>query len=296
MAAAIDLAQREGLEALSMRRLAGVLGVAPMSLYNYVAGRDELEMLMMRAAFAANPLPDARPMGWRTTIEVVYRLQWQLYRTHRWLAEVLSVTRPPLAPEAMRYSEWTLEALAEVGLKPAERVHATIALAGLTKGLALGAIGELRAEDESRLRNSQWWLTSDAEAATVLATGAYPRLSEIADLVPATGLDSLDEAFHHLSKATSTTWRPAQRNDPPADDRSPSSCVPFIEELGEPAVEEGVEIDHLLHTAVDGGTGSVALDELLDLVVELPSALRLVLLRRRSRWRIEVRQLPPQRL
>jgi AcrR family transcriptional regulator len=161
---AVRIADREGLAALSMRRLAGVLKVAPMSLYRHVAGRDELEILMVRAIFRGSPLPRPMPTGWRQRLEVVYRLQWRLYRSHPWLAELTLVTRPPLAPEAMLHSEWTLEALTDLPLDPPTRVGVALALPALVHGLALAALYEVRAEHETHLRNEQWWETIEPES------------------------------------------------------------------------------------------------------------------------------------
>ncbi|WP_152365415.1 GntR family transcriptional regulator [Microlunatus speluncae] len=195
VAVAVRLADREGLAAVSMRRLAGVLKVTPMSLYRHVAGREALEILMVRAVFGANPLPDPMPAGWRERVETVYRLQWQLYRSHPWLAELTLVTRPPLAPEAMLHTEWTLEALADLDLDPATRVRSALALPALVHGLALTALHEHRAVQETRLANAQWWETIDGQATEVLRSD-FPRLAELAALPVATfGLKGLDEVF-----------------------------------------------------------------------------------------------------
>lgn len=199
VAAGIGIADREGLEAVSMRRLSGTLQVAPMSLYHHVAGRDELEFLMVRAVFQANPLPTRPPSGWRARIEAVYRLQWHLYRAHPWLAELLSVNRPPPAPEAMEHSEWTLAALHELPLRSEERMRAALALPSLVRGLALGALGEIRAERETRMRTGQWWRATETETEAVLRSGRYPRLTEVDDSTTErlVGIDGLDDLLEH---------------------------------------------------------------------------------------------------
>ena len=211
---AVQIADREGLEAVSVRRLAGALKVAPMSLYRHVAGRDELETLMVRAVFRSRPLPEPMPPQWRQRLETVYRLQWQLYRAHPWLAELTLVTRPPLAPEAMQHTEWTLEALAELPLDPPARVRTALALPALVHGLALGILHEVRAEQQSRLGNQEWWATIEAEASELLHRADFPRLAEFETLpAHAFGLTGLDEAFelalgHYLDGLAA--WRPAR--------------------------------------------------------------------------------------
>ncbi|MFD4407153.1 TetR/AcrR family transcriptional regulator C-terminal domain-containing protein [Nocardia sp. NPDC058499] len=193
---AVQMADHEGLEAVSIRKLAGVLKVSPMSLYRHVAGRDELETLMVRTVFKSSPLPDPMPAGWRERLESVYRRQWRLYRAHPWLAELTLVTRPPLAPEAMLHTEWALEALAELRLDAPTRVRTALALAALVHGLALGVLHEVRAEQQSRLRNEEWWATIDAEASELLHGADFRRLAELNMLPTETfGLRGVDETF-----------------------------------------------------------------------------------------------------
>jgi DNA-binding transcriptional regulator YhcF (GntR family) len=63
--AAVGIADAEGLEAVSMRRLAAQLGVGAMSLYRYVPGKEALVHLMAEAVFRQHPLPEPGPDGWR---------------------------------------------------------------------------------------------------------------------------------------------------------------------------------------------------------------------------------------
>lgn len=152
----------------------------------------------MRAVVGANPLPAPAPLGWRERLEAVYRLRWQLYQAHPWLTELTSVTRPLLAPEAMMHSEWTLDALAELPLAPPDRARTALALPALVYGLALGALGEVRAEQETQLRNEQWWATIEMETSELVHGGAFPRLAELG----ATGVDryalgDMEQVFEH---------------------------------------------------------------------------------------------------
>lgn len=190
---AVAIADREGLHAVTMRRLAGELGMAPMSLYRHVAGREDLERLMLRAVFVASPLPSPPPESPRERLLGVYRLQWRLYRRHRWLATLTGVTRPPLVPEAMSHTERALGALADLGLPLAERGGVAIALTALVRGLALSVAEEVEAEHESRQRNGQWWSLVDPEITALLATGRFPQLAALAGAVPTTDADYLDD-------------------------------------------------------------------------------------------------------
>jgi DNA-binding transcriptional regulator YhcF (GntR family) len=116
VAAAIRVADAEGLAQLSMRRIATELGTAPMSLYRHVSGKDELLVSMMDSVLGEDPLPARPPKGWRARLELSSRLQWQGFRRHPWLAPALSITRPQLIPNGMRHTEWALRAVDGLGL------------------------------------------------------------------------------------------------------------------------------------------------------------------------------------
>ena len=179
VAAGMAVADAEGLEAVSMRRLAAELGVGPMSLYRHVAGREALEHLLVRAVFREHPLPDPGPPGWRGRLELVCRVQWRAYRAHPWLPELISMTRPVLVPEAMAHTEWTLQSLDGLPLTAAERMRETLTLSALVRGLAATLAAETRAERETGQDNTQWWVTLDSEVRALLGSGQFPRLAAV---------------------------------------------------------------------------------------------------------------------
>jgi 2-polyprenyl-6-methoxyphenol hydroxylase-like FAD-dependent oxidoreductase len=75
VAAAIRVADAEGLAQLSMRRIATELSAAPMSLYRHVNGKDELLVSMMDSVLGEDPLPARPPKGWRAQLELSSRMQ-----------------------------------------------------------------------------------------------------------------------------------------------------------------------------------------------------------------------------
>lgn len=184
VAAGISLADAEGLAALSMRRLAADLDVGVMSLYRHVGGRDDLVTQMVRSTFLERRLPAHPPDGWRAMLELVSRLQWDLYRRHLWTAETVSLTRPLLIPEAMAHTEWTLQALDGLGLSTQDCAREALALPAFVRGLALSRMSEAAAERTTGLTTAQWWLSLSDEVDTLLASGRFPRLATLhADVV-----------------------------------------------------------------------------------------------------------------
>ncbi|MFD6464115.1 TetR/AcrR family transcriptional regulator, partial [Streptomyces roseolus] len=81
---AIVLADTEGLDALSMRRIADRMGVGAMSLYRHVANKDELIALMTDEVSRRNPYPPAAGMDWtwRDRVRIAAEIDWALYQQH----------------------------------------------------------------------------------------------------------------------------------------------------------------------------------------------------------------------
>src|SRR6266498_4621044 len=92
-AAAITIADAEGLEAVSMRRIAREVGAGAMSLYRYLDSKDELVELMMDAVEAEDPLPDKPSGEWRADLRRIAERARGILERHPWLA-TLAATRP----------------------------------------------------------------------------------------------------------------------------------------------------------------------------------------------------------
>ncbi|MFF4879915.1 TetR/AcrR family transcriptional regulator C-terminal domain-containing protein [Micromonospora sp. NPDC000668] len=176
---AITIADAEGLTGLSMRRLAGELGVPTMSLYRHVQDKEELVLLMTDKVMAANPPPALSPEtdGWRACVEALARLQWSMYRRHTWLAQAISFTRPLLAPHAMAHTEWTMRALDAYGLDPNTQFRAAVMVANYVRGTAVNLEDEAQAEQESGLTDKEWMRAQQNRLATVLASRQLPMMA-----------------------------------------------------------------------------------------------------------------------
>ena len=179
--AAIAIADAEGLGAVSMRRIATDLGMATMSLYHYLPGKDELVTAMMDEAFGGDALPPIPDSGWRERMDLIARLQWQAYNRHPWLAEIMSFTRPPLAPRAMRYTEWMLTALDDYGLSSEIMVHVAVGLASFVRGTAINLEPEAQAQQDTGLDNEDWMTETEPAFFEIVRAQGFPVLSRIAE-------------------------------------------------------------------------------------------------------------------
>ncbi|MDH6114309.1 AcrR family transcriptional regulator [Kitasatospora sp. MAP12-15] len=115
-AAAVALADAEGLDAVSMRRIAAVLGAGTMSLYNYVPKKEHLFDLMVDAISGEYELPDAPSGDVRADLRGLAHQQLAILRRHPWAVTVI-VSRPSLGPNGLRFVEYFLATMAnsEVG-------------------------------------------------------------------------------------------------------------------------------------------------------------------------------------
>ncbi|MER5867532.1 TetR/AcrR family transcriptional regulator C-terminal domain-containing protein [Kitasatospora sp. NPDC002040] len=176
VAAAVAIADAEGLAALSMRRVAAGLAVSPMALYRHVADKDDLLVRMIDAVFADCALPAERPPGWREPLALAARTLWDAFRAHQWLAPALSLTRPQLAVNALPFTEWALAALDGRGLDPWTVLTAHLTLLAYVRGIAMNVESESAAEADTGLDAEEWMAAQEADLHTVLASGRFPLL------------------------------------------------------------------------------------------------------------------------
>lgn len=178
VAAATDLADREGLPAVTMRRVAQALQVAPMTLYTYVPGKAELLDLMLDTAYAGMRRRDTAGEPWRQRLTAVAEENRALFDAHPWAATV-STLRPPLGPGLMAKYEHELSALDGVGLDDVERDDALTYLLSFVQASARTAAEAHAARRESAMDDEQWWAANAPLLARVLDPEAYPLATRV---------------------------------------------------------------------------------------------------------------------
>lgn len=174
VATAVAIADAEGLDAVSMRRVASELGAATMSLYRHVEDKDDLLLQMLDAVFQEWRFPADPPAAWRPRVELAARKFWDACCRHHWLAPALSITRPQLAAGGLPFSEFLLTALDGAGLDHHTTFTAYITLVNYVRGVALNLELEAAAEAATGL-DSEEWLTAQAPRLQALVeTGRFP--------------------------------------------------------------------------------------------------------------------------
>jgi AcrR family transcriptional regulator/DNA-binding transcriptional regulator YhcF (GntR family) len=176
---ALAVADSEGLDSVSMRRLAAQLGIGPMALYRYVESKDDLITSMADAVFGRAALPDPGPRGWRPKLELVCRLHWELFRRHPWLLGVVSLTRPLMAPNAMAHTEWTLRAMDGLELPAEVRIREALTLPATVMAIAQFLAAEVEAGRESGVTADQWRDHQERHAQGLVTEERFPHVMSI---------------------------------------------------------------------------------------------------------------------
>lgn len=140
VAAAIRLLDAEGLDALSMRRIAAELGTGAASLYWHVGSKDGLLDLVFDQIIGELEVPDPVPGQWREQLKDVARAQRAISLRHPSVVRI-SIGRIPMGPNALRYSERVLAVLRAGGLPPRLAVQGSHLLISTVNGFTLDETG-----------------------------------------------------------------------------------------------------------------------------------------------------------
>jgi AcrR family transcriptional regulator len=177
--AAITLADRDGIDGVSMRRVATELGVGTMSLYRYVPGKAELLALMLDRVGA----PDESAFGgssWRDTVEAAARGTYRLYLAHPWLLQV-NWTRPVLGPNSVASMEIYMRGLDGLGLTGQERIAVVIMVDSYVVGQARQRIQYEAVTVQSGLSDEEFWGQQYPYLEKAMTSGRYPAMAALDD-------------------------------------------------------------------------------------------------------------------
>jgi AcrR family transcriptional regulator len=168
-ASALAIADREGFEAVSMRRIAADLGAGAMSLYRYVRTKDDLVDLMDDAVMGELVVPDGEfPAEWRAAVTLVARRTRDAFLRHPWAAGSLQRAVP--GPNALRHAEQSLAALAKAPFTAVEKLQLLALVDDLVVGHAIRAT-----ESRSRISMDEAQLQEAIDLGTAeLHSGRYP--------------------------------------------------------------------------------------------------------------------------
>ena len=157
VAAAIRLADAEGLEAVSMARVAEQLGFTTMSLYRHVSSKEELLQVMWNGSAQGAEGIVLTGDDWRSRLRMWATIQREMMDRHPWITQ-MPMAAPPMAPNSLTFVERGLEAMDDSGLPDADKLR----VIGLISSYTLS---------EARMANDAARAARQAQAG---ATGTEP--------------------------------------------------------------------------------------------------------------------------
>lgn len=179
VSAAIAIADADGLDALSMRRVARELRVGTMSLYRYVPGKAELLELMLDAVSdASKEIAQSEGKDWRGVLEMVARGARDRYLAHPWLLGV-NWSRPVLGPRGLAGIEFVIAWLDGLGLSDQERVAVVLTVDSFVTGLARHRLQHAAVIELTGLSDEEFWNRHLPVLERVMCSGDYPAMAAL---------------------------------------------------------------------------------------------------------------------
>jgi AcrR family transcriptional regulator len=223
--AALAIADRDGFDAVSMRRVAGELGVGAMSLYHYVVDKDELVALMADALSGELLVEGELPGDWRGALREIAHRTYATFLRHPWIVDTFG-ERDVVTLNALRHVEQSAAAVS--ALEPAIGVRLVFATDDYAIGCAFRDIARQRGRVPDRGR---WELPPQLRDA--LGSGEFPHVArwllDGSEDVPfpddrfEVGLEALFDGFERLVDGTATPPPRRAPRPPAAATRRPPS-------------------------------------------------------------------------
>jgi AcrR family transcriptional regulator len=174
--AGVTVAQTEGVGALSMSRVAKELGTSAMSLYRYVASKDELMQLIVDMALGEAGTFEVGDGGWRVELERWAWVELGAYRRNPWILQV-PIPGPPVTPNNIAFLEQGLRCLAGTPLNPGEKLSVILTLTSYVRSWAT-----LSTQVDEAVSNNGTMVPMDRYGevlATVTKPEEFPALHEV---------------------------------------------------------------------------------------------------------------------
>lgn len=180
--AAIAVADAEGIDAVSMRRVATELGLGTMSLYHYVRGKDELIDLMSDGILGAQLVDEAQlRQGWRPALRAIAVATRRNFERHPWIIGAMQPRpRAVPGPSSLRHFDQSVGAVADLDVDLKTKMEIVALIDDYVFGVSLRAY--LAGLEERVVQAEPGWMQAVFDYMAVeLETGAYPNVQRIVD-------------------------------------------------------------------------------------------------------------------
>ncbi|WP_166677979.1 TetR/AcrR family transcriptional regulator [Kribbella kalugense] len=176
--AAVAIADRDGLDAVSIRSVAAALEVRPMSLYGHVSSKEDLLDLMFDQVAGECLLGDELPQQWRSALEAIARRTRDQGMAHPWTIEV-QVDRIPLGPNTLRVLDEWMRAVAPLSLDQDAAWSIVTAVNDYTVGYVIRLTAQQRAVPSDPAAAGEWTSSVNSYLTECAESGDYPHIAAL---------------------------------------------------------------------------------------------------------------------
>ena len=174
---ALELADTEGIDAISTRRIAAALSVSAMALYGYIERKEDVFDLMIDAVYGEVPVPSPGPREWRFHLQEIAGQQRAMMHRHPWFASLIG-HRAVLGPNALKKNDYLLGIVSQLGLAMTTNMSILAMFNAYIVGFVLGELGEAEAQRRTGLSEQEWQQQMGPYVQEqIIASGRYPHLA-----------------------------------------------------------------------------------------------------------------------
>ncbi|CAM3994765.1 TetR/AcrR family transcriptional regulator [Cohnella lubricantis] len=172
---AIEIADKDGLAAVSMNRVASALGFTAMSLYRYIPSKEDL-LLLMQDAVSVFPAPTERPAAeWRESMREYVAVNIDVFVKHPWFGD-LPVSGVPLGPKTLKFVDWGLRIMRDMPLNEYEKMSFVLLVSGYARSCGMIMRDMHRAIQAGSSEEAFSGLTYTTALQALVKPEAYPNL------------------------------------------------------------------------------------------------------------------------
>lgn len=191
-AAAVAIADAQGMDAVSMRNVAAALDIGTASLYGYVDSKNELYELMVDWVEGEDGPPPSPSGDWRRDLSTLAHRSRHSILRHPWMASV-AAGRPSFGPNSLAWLEYGLAALDGLGLTTDAMLIASEVLQAFIRGFTLREFAEQQALQQAGLESAEWGRVLGPYLEAIQRSGRYPRFSRIVQEAQVPHIDNRQE-------------------------------------------------------------------------------------------------------
>jgi len=213
--AAVRIADADGLDGVSMRRVAAEFGVSAMALYRHVADRRTLLLLMADAAARDYELFPAPNTAWQQMLQHMADAQWRAFQAHPWLLRIILTPRRLVNVATPGEIELLLSRLRQAGLTSEQGFDCLLGVSAAVIGTASITAAALTGPERTGTERDQRW-GDDAVASYPQASGfrdqgiSYAASRRSLDFLVANFIAGVEQSLTHLPDSGRT---PALRKE-----------------------------------------------------------------------------------